>query len=108
MRILGNQLVKRKLSISVLVEGVRRVHQVRIAHHVVPDMDLGTVWHEFWLLHALTVDLRSDANVLEIHVFLFPLNLELGDSRLFNKNVSGQFCDIGHWRRILDQVWKLF
>ena len=68
-------------------------------------MYLCAIWHHLRLLH-LPFNLWSNSYIL--HFFFLPLDLEFSDSRLFNQNVSGKFCDIwGSWW-VLNQLWVFF
>ena len=99
------------LAIATLVEVLGSFHQIGVAHHVVSHLDLGTVWHNFFVGLGLSSDhhLRSYNHILLVErVLVLPLNLELGHSGLLHQDVASQLAGVYHTGWVFDQICELF
>ena len=96
---------------SILVEVLGCMRQICVRHHVVSNIALSSVSHNLWLhLVAILVKhhLGHNSDVLVLHFFFFPLDLELGNSGLLNKDVSCELADVWLSRWILHKFRVFF
>lgn len=93
---------------SLLLKVLSGLRQIGRAHHIVSVQSLRARCHQRLLLCGSRVDseLRSDADDGHL-VLVVPVNLELGDARLFDENVAHKLADVGLSGRVFIQLSEL-